>query len=70
MVRCTATAAASEYRSFDLVMNLSQDGSVNQVLVRPETSVALCVREAVRGDIFPAPPMAGYWVHIHMSITD
>lgn len=70
MTRCTDSAAVSDLQTFDLLMNIREDGRIDEALVRPETKVSLCVREAVRDDTFPAPPGAAYWVHVHMVMTD
>lgn len=70
MVRCTKSATEADLAEFDLMMRIAKDGTVGQALVRPETKVASCLLESVRGDSYPVPPEPDYWVQVHMDIRE
>lgn len=53
---------------FDMFLKLDAEGKVEEVLVHPETQFAICLRNALHGGRFSAPPHAAYWVNIHMQL--
>jgi len=69
MARCTEGVDGPNLAPFDLLMKIGGDGKVQEVLVRPDTRVAVCLRKAVAKDIYKKPPRPGYWVRIGMSVT-
>ena len=69
MGRCTEGIDGPGLAPFELLMKLGDDGKVREVLVRPETPVAACLRTAVASESYKKPPRAEYWVRIGMSFT-
>jgi len=51
---------------FDMFLKLDGKGKVQEVLVYPETPLALCARTALLAGQFSSPPHDDYWVNIHM----
>jgi hypothetical protein len=68
MVRCTEGVADSDLAPFDLLIEVGADGHVLEVVARPTTKVATCLRQAVESDVLPIPPKDDYWVRIAMSL--
>jgi hypothetical protein len=69
MMGCTESAAQQDLAPFDLVMQLKRNGTVQQVLVNPSTSVARCLAPHVARGKFKKPPKRRYWVHISMNLS-
>lgn len=65
---CTSGRSESELEAFDIVAKISTDGLVETILVKPETKVAICIRDLMIRTGYPQPPMPHYYVIIHMSI--
>ena len=43
---------------------VSADGTIAEASVRPESNVAVCFRDHLKGSSFPKPPRPGYWALI------
>jgi len=69
MMGCTESAAQKDLAPFDLVMELKRNGTVQQVLVDPSTSVARCLTPHVARGKFKKPPKRRYWVHISLNLA-
>jgi len=54
---------------FDMVMQLGQDGAVEQLYTSLRSGVTACLTPQVRTGHFPAPPQASYWVKVHLQPT-
>jgi hypothetical protein len=70
MQRCTKSAIEKDLENFEIFMQIARDGSIQRILLSPETKVALCLRRDILKGKFAAPPSAGYWMRIEMQITD
>lgn len=68
MSNCTSGQPESELEAFDIVAKISAGGLVETILVKPETKVAICIRDLMIRTGYPQPPMPHYYVIIHMSI--
>jgi len=44
-------------------------GKASEVLMRPETNIALCFKPRIAEATFPEPPQTAYWVHVDMQVT-
>lgn len=65
---CKKTAG-DDFRSFWILLKLDKDGSVQEVLLSPETKLGTCARAALLKDKFSAPPRPAYWVSVYMKLT-
>lgn len=68
MMRCTKSAKPKDPLKFDLLVRVSGEGKAEEVLVKPETTVARCLAEGVRKGALIRPPRPSYWVRVEMSI--
>jgi hypothetical protein len=59
--------AGSTASPFDMLLKLDARGKVQEVLVDPETALALCTRTALLAGSFSPPPRGDYWINIHMQ---
>ncbi len=69
MIRCTTSAEDQDLVPFQLLFQVARDGSVKQILVSPETKVAVCLEKQVAAGKFPKPPKRLYWVHVSMNLA-
>jgi hypothetical protein len=65
---CAKQVKKPDLRNFDVLVKLSLNGRVDEALVRPETNLAGCLRDQVKGTDLPAPESAGYWVRIGLKL--
>ncbi len=68
MVDCTKNASDADLATFDLVAKVASDGSLEDVMVGPETKVARCLRDRMPRSGYPTPPRPHYWVFENMKI--
>ncbi len=69
MIRCTTSVEDQDLVPFQLLFQVARDGSVKQILVSPETKVAVCLEKQVAAGKFPKPPKRLYWVHVSMNLA-
>ena len=62
LAECASKASEDDLVPFLIVVELGSDGHVKDVLLRPPTAVAICLRWSIRGSTFPKPPRAGFWM--------
>lgn len=60
-------AAEADRREFSLLLRIGADGSVQEILLAPETQFAVCVRSALSHVTFPRPPAPDYWVDVDFA---
>lgn len=65
---CAKRINKPDLRDVRVLVRLSLNGRVEEVLVRPETNLALCLRDELKGGSLPVPEAQGYWVHIGMKL--
>lgn len=67
---CIETERPPNVAPFQVVLEVSMDGSISKAMVKPETNVGKCYRDKVRerGHL-PKPPHAGYWILVEMSFS-
>jgi hypothetical protein len=68
MRQCKQTAGGDQ-DGFWMLLKLEKDGSVNEVLLRPETKIGQCDREVLNKAKFSAPPHDDYWVGVFVRIA-
>jgi hypothetical protein len=59
-----AQAPGADGAPFTLAVKVNKKGVVEEVLVRPQTSMALCMARTAVKDHLKRPPRADYWVLI------
>ena len=65
--QCKQTNPATSFDPFDVFLKLSSEGKVQEALVYPETTLAVCTRTALQSGQFSAPPHGEYWINIHLQ---
>jgi hypothetical protein len=53
---------------FRLVLQVRTDGTIETARARPETNLAACFRDKLKGSRLPPPPAADYWVLVDMTV--
>jgi hypothetical protein len=66
--QCTDGLPDKDMSSFDVVALVASDGSLENVLVKPEAKVAICLRQHVLRRGYPQPPKPHYWVHVQIKL--
>jgi hypothetical protein len=69
MERCLQKISDPDTSAFEMVFQLGHSGDVLEGMVRPETNVGVCFRDALRARRFPPPPAPKYWVHMEMRLA-
>jgi hypothetical protein len=54
---------------FDMMLQLGQDGAVQELYTSLRSGVTACLTPQVRRGHFPAPPQPSYWVKVHLQPT-
>jgi predicted TIM-barrel fold metal-dependent hydrolase len=62
LAECASKASEDDLVPFLIVVELGGDGHVKDVLLRPPTATAICLRWSIRGSTFPKPPRSGFWM--------
>jgi hypothetical protein len=65
---CKQTAG-DDLRSFWILLKLDKDGSVQEVLLSPETKLGACARAALLKDKFSSSPRPAYWVSVYLKLA-
>lgn len=65
---CKQTAGGTA-DSFWILLKLKKDGSVNEVLLSPETKIGQCDRAVLAPARFSSPPQDDYWVGIYLKMA-
>jgi hypothetical protein len=65
---CAKQVKKRDLRDFDVLMKLSQNGRVQEAMVRPETNLALCLRDQLKEASLPVPETEGYWVRVGLKL--
>jgi hypothetical protein len=65
---CAKRLRKPDLRDFGLLVKLSLNGRIEEALVRPETNLALCLRDELKDGSLPVPEAPAYWVHIGMKL--
>lgn len=68
LVRCTKGLPASDLGPFTVLVRVAETGEAEEVLVRPETKVALCLKPSFVGAKNPKPPGPSWWVKVVIAI--
>lgn len=69
VIRQCKQSSGDDKRSFWILMKLSNDGLVNELLFYPETKLGQCSRDSLLKDHFSAPPRADYWVSVYIQLS-
>jgi hypothetical protein len=64
---CLRSTEHLDTSPFSFVAAIGKDGRVLRLYVDHETNIFACVRETLRQDEFPHPPVAPHYFHVSMS---
>jgi hypothetical protein len=64
---CLKSTEHPDTSPFSFVAAIGKDGRVLRIYVDRETNIFACVRETLRQDEFPHPPVAPHYFHVTMS---
>jgi hypothetical protein len=65
---CAKRVKKPDLSDFDLLVRLSMNGRIEEALVRPETNLAVCLRDELNQGSLPVPQTANYWVRIGIKL--
>jgi hypothetical protein len=68
MSRCTKGLPDSELAPFTLLVRVGADGNAEEILARPSTKVALCIKPLFAANKHPKPPGPSWWVKMEIMI--
>lgn len=57
-----------DLQPFDLFAEVDEQGEISDISMAQSTPVALCLKKALLGSIFPMPPFAPFHIEIEMKI--
>ena len=66
--KCIKGVAKEDAVSFDVLVEIGDNGRAEEVLFSPETSVGRCAREDFQDAKYPTPPQAHWWVRIPVEL--
>jgi len=66
---CVKSTDHPDPTPFSFVAPIGKDGRVLRLYVDHETNIYACVRETLRKDEFPHPPLSPYYMHVSMSFS-
>jgi tetratricopeptide (TPR) repeat protein len=64
---CFATVTHPEDGPFSFVVAIGDNGQVLRLYNDRETNIFACLRESLKKDVFPRPPLSPYYLHIDMK---
>jgi hypothetical protein len=67
---CLKSIEHPDTSPFSFVAAIGKDGGVLRLYLDHETNIFACVRETLRQDEFPHPPVAPHYFHVTMSFGD
>jgi hypothetical protein len=67
---CLESTDHPDTSSFSFAVAIGKDGRVLRLYVDHETNIYTCVRETLKKDEFPHPPLAPYYMHVKMSFSN
>ncbi len=68
MKKCFEKTPNPDKSAFHVLINLDADGKILKILLKPETNIALCLKEHMMEDTYPTPPQPDWWIDIGMNI--
>jgi hypothetical protein len=66
--RCAKSTKRPDLSDFDLLMRIDATGVVQDVLVKPETNLAVCVGRVLKGWKVEPPPRPDAWVKVEVVL--
>jgi hypothetical protein len=66
--RCAKETKRPDLAAFELLLRVAATGLVEEVLAKPETNLARCVRGKLVGWKAPSPPRPGVWVNVAVNL--
>jgi hypothetical protein len=69
-VSCLKSTEDADTSSFSFVAAIGKDGRVLQLYIDHETNIFACVRQTLKKDKFPRPPVSPYYMQVSMSFSE
>jgi len=67
---CFSSVKRPDASAFSFVAAISSDGHVIRIYNNRETNIFACLRESLKDEVFPNPPVSPYYLHVDMSFND
>ena len=66
--QCAKDLDKPDLTSFTVLLRIGGDGVTNEVLVKPESNLAVCVKGKLEGWNTPPPPHADFWAKLEVKL--
>lgn len=66
---CFARFPQADNDPFSFAAAIGADGRIIRLYSDRETKILICLRESLKKDVFPKPPVSPYYLHIDMNFT-
>ena len=70
MVKCTSGLDSLDLKPFTFLFRVGSSGNIEEMLVRPNTKVAECLKSSFKIHFYPKPPSGSWWVKVNISTTE
>jgi hypothetical protein len=70
LMECMKSVSDFTQPSVGLLMELTKDGAVRDVMFAPDNAPGACFRPLLEKATLPTPPKADYWVIVQMTVKD
>ena len=65
---CAKDLDKPDLTNFTVLLRIGADGVANEVLVKPESNLAVCVKGKLEGWKTPPPPHADFWAKLEVKL--
>ena len=66
--QCAKDLDKPDLTSFTVLLRIGGDGVTNEVLVKPESNLSVCVKVKLVGWKTPPPPHANFWAKLEVKL--
>ena len=66
--QCAKDLDKPDLTNFTVLLRIGGDGVANEVLVKPESNLAVCVKAKLEGWNTPPPPHANFWAKLEVKL--
>jgi hypothetical protein len=70
MVKCTSGLDSMDLKPFTFLFRIGTSGDIEEMIFRPNTKVAECLKSSFKMHSYPKPPSGSWWVKVNISTTE